>query len=261
MQAHIENLVKLQNVELDRARITKETRALPAEIAQAKAFLAAAEHAAAEISATLSREEAARTRLELEVADHRQKTARFRTQLDSVKNPTQADAIEHEIQFESEEADRLENEELASLERTESSEAALVTARAQVEFLTVALDKTRARVGLHLHELDAQLAALNAEREALRPLIDPAQLNVFDRLTASRGTALACANNQRCSGCRMDIRPQIWNQLREGQLLSCDSCGRLLYWDPAMAPAPEEPRPELVPGAGRAPRKPRPVKD
>jgi hypothetical protein len=55
----------------------------------------------------------------------------------------------------------------------------------------------------------------------------------------------------------MGIRPQTWNQLRAGELLSCDSCSRILYWDPTMTPAPEEPRPKLIPGAGRAPRKPK----
>jgi hypothetical protein len=35
----------------------------------------------------------------------------------------------------------------------------------------------------------------------------------------------------------MGVRPQTWNQLREGELLTCDSCSRLLYWDPSMAPA------------------------
>jgi predicted nucleic acid-binding Zn-ribbon protein len=35
MQALIENLVKLQAIELERARITQETRALPAELAEA----------------------------------------------------------------------------------------------------------------------------------------------------------------------------------------------------------------------------------
>ena len=37
----------------------------------------------------------------------------------------------------------------------------------------------------------------------------------------------------------MGVRPQTWNQLREGELLTCDSCFRLLYWDPSMAPAPD----------------------
>jgi predicted nucleic acid-binding Zn-ribbon protein len=257
MQELIENLVKLQAVELERSRVARETRALPAEVAEAEAALASAQHAAAEGAAALSREESLRIRLEREIADHRQKAARFRNQLDSVKTPEQAQAIEHEIQFAQTEADRLENEEFTSLERTEVGEGVLAQARLLVETLSAALDKTRARIAQHQQEFAAQLDAMNAERETLRPLIEPEWLNRFDRLQASRGTGLARVDNQQCLGCRMGVRPQTWNQLREGQLLTCDSCSRILYWDPAMVPAPKAPQPAPVPGAGRAPRKSR----
>ena len=249
MQAHIENLVKLQEVDLERARITLAARALPAEIAQAEAVLAKAQHQAAEASDALSREETLRTRLEREIVGHRQKTARFRTQLDTVKTPEQAAAIEHEITFESAEADRLENEEFTSLERTEAQEAALAAARAEVEDQSVALDRIRARVTQRQQEFRIQLATLNAERETLRQAIEPDLLVRYDHLTASRGTGMARVENQQCTGCRMGVRPQTWNQLREGELLNCDSCGRLLYWDPAMAPAPKEPQPVHTPAA------------
>jgi predicted nucleic acid-binding Zn-ribbon protein len=259
MQALIENLVKLQAVELERARLAQETRALPAELVLAQSALTAAQRQAADASGALSREETLRTRLEREIAEHRQKATRFRTQLDSVTTPAQAAAIEHEINFASSEADRLENEEFSSLERTEAQESVLAQARAQVEILSTALEKTRERIAARQREFKAQLETLNAEREALRPLIDPEWLTRFDRITTSRGTGLASAANQQCAGCRMGVRPQTWNQLREGELIPCDSCGRILYWDPAMAPAPKTPQPEPVPGAGRAPRKSNPA--
>ena len=254
MQPHIENLVKLQAVDLERARIALAVRALPAEVTQAAAELAAAERKAAETSAALSQEDSLRTRLEREIAGHRQKASRFRTQLDSVTTPAQAEAMEHEIKFADAEIERLDNQAFASLEQTEALEATLAALRGQVESLASALDKTRARAALRQQEYDGELSTLAIQRETVRQAIGPEWLPRYDRLSGSRGTGLARSENQQCTGCRMGVRPQTWNQLREGELLTCDSCGRLLYWDPAMEPAPATP-PDPKVSSGRAVRK------
>lgn len=257
MQPYIEQLVKLQALDLDRARVTREAAALPGEIARAEAALSAVEKRSSDASAALGREETLRARIERDIGQHKQKAARFRAQLDTVKTPEQAEAIEHEMQFAAAGIERLENEEYASLERTETLESELAQARAQVEQLSATLESVRSGTAQRQQELRAELDALDRDRQALRNEISPDWLNRFDRLAAGRGTAIARAENQQCTACSMGIRPQTWNQLREGDLINCDSCGRLLYWDTAIAPAPKEPRADVAPGQGRAIRKPR----
>ncbi len=256
MEALIENLVKLQEVELERARLSQAIRALPAEVKQAETLLAQAQQGAATACGELEREERLREKMEREAEAHRKKAAHFRAQQDAVTTTAQAEAIEHELRFAEQEIERLENEEYASLERSEAQESALAAARAHVESRAEDLEETRTNVEVRRQELTQSLDRCGAEREELRKQIDSDWLMRFDRIATNRGTGIARAENQQCTGCRMGLRPQMWNQLREGELMNCDSCGRLIYWDDRMTPAPKAPQAEKSTSDGHAIRRP-----
>jgi predicted nucleic acid-binding Zn-ribbon protein len=162
--------------------------------------------------------------------------------MDMAQNAAQASALEHEIAFAETEITRLEDRELASMEATERLEVERAKALELAAKLRETVGLIRARVGEQDLEYREQLAHYKTEREALRAEVfafdDGARLAHFDRIAGSKGTGIAKAAGQQCSGCRMGIRPQVWNQLRDGAVLPCESCSRILYYDPAMTPDP-----------------------
>jgi predicted nucleic acid-binding Zn-ribbon protein len=149
----------------------------------------------------------------------------------------QVTAFEHEIGFAQAEIGRLEDAELESMERTEALESQRAVADEAVEDATKTLERERLRA-LEVIALDkAALAEVDKKRAALRPEIGEAALSNYDRIAKGKGTGLAEALNQKCMACQMMLRPQRWNDLRdrsnEDEIMTCESCGRLLYYDPA----------------------------
>jgi uncharacterized protein len=84
-----------------------------------------------------------------------------------------------------------------------------------------------------LRALEADLAIVRAERESLARDIPRDLLTQYHRLLKGRG-GLAVAvvgSNGICSGCRLSLTPQRFNELRQSsQILTCEGCGRILYY-------------------------------
>jgi predicted nucleic acid-binding Zn-ribbon protein len=237
MHPDLEKMIVLQGFDLEARRLTEEMASLPKKVASLAADHEAAKRQLASTVDGLAKEEALRRRQELDVKDHQQKAARLRKQMDVVTTTAQAAALEHEISFAENEVTRLEDAELESMERTEQLEAAKLTAEETVSNLALAHAAESARAAEALERDRALLADLNAKRTELRPQIGENSLSVYDRVAKSRGTALAEGVDHKCSACQMMVRPQRWNDLRDRSndevMLTCESCGRLLYWDPA----------------------------
>ena len=235
MHPDLEKLIVLQGFDLEAARLGEEIASLPKRLAELAARVDAAD---AELKATaqkLAKEETLRRKLELEIKDRQQKAARLRKQTDVVTTTAQANALEHEIAFAESEVRRLEDEELESMERSEQLEAAKTDAEETLATTerNHAAESTRASEALE--QARATLGDVEAQRAALRPEIGEDALSKYDRIVKAKGTGLAEGVDQKCSACQMLVRPQKWNDLRDRSnetMMTCESCGRLLYWDP-----------------------------
>jgi len=237
MHPDLEKMIVLQGFDVEARRLTEEIAELPKRVARLAADQDQAKKQLAAVVTDLAKEEALRRRQELDVKDHQQKAARLRKQMDVVTTTAQASALEHEITFAETEVSHLEDAELESMERTEQLDAAKITAEETVANLAQAHSTESARAAEAIKRDRGLLAEINAKRDELRPQIGENSLSIYDRVKKSRGTALAEGVDQKCSACQMMVRPQRWNDLRDRSnneaMLTCETCGRLLYWDPA----------------------------
>lgn len=238
MDSELEKLVRLQELDKRIAQLNLAIAALPARLQSSEKKLEAQKRLLAEAEKAALAEEVRRRRLESELKDRQHKLTKIREQSSSVKTNEQFHALQHEIGFVEAEIQKIEDEELASMVESESLERQRAQARAGLaaEAESVAEEQQRARIESAQHQ--EELDVLAKERSLLRQGADAELLTQYDRIAnSSRKTALARASGQRCMACQMALRPQYWNQVRDGALLNCESCGRMLYFDPRLESA------------------------
>lgn len=87
-------------------------------------------------------------------------------------------------------------------------------------------------------EVDRELAEAIRDREALeeqrKPIlaeVEPGLLSKYKRIRTHKGTgpAVVPLRGEICSGCNMNVRPQIINEVLGGKIRACSQCGRLLF--------------------------------
>jgi uncharacterized protein len=237
MHPDLEKLIVLQAHDLEAKRLRDEMTALPKHVAALVAKAGATQGQRAVIVDLIAKEEALRRRQESDVRDQQVKIERLRKHMDLATTTVQVTAFEHEIAFAQTEVSRLEDAEIESMERSEGLEAQRRLADEAVTDANATLERERIRAAETIAQDKTLLAEVEEKRKAVRAEIDESALSNYDRISKAKGTAVAEALNQKCTACQMMVRPQRWNDLRDRgndeTMMTCESCGRLLYYDPA----------------------------
>jgi predicted nucleic acid-binding Zn-ribbon protein len=234
MLLEIENLLRLQDAD-------KEIRRLQDEIAELPKRVATIEHKLADTKAGLERaqtavkaDEAARRKYDTAITDLRSKISKYRDQSLDVKTNEQYKALLHEIQFAEKEIAATEDKILELMVNADARDKEVKAAQAELKAEAAEIEKEKIEARQRTAEDEKQLTEWRGKRDQMRAGVNEDLLRHYERVSKFRGTGISEVLDHKCMGCQVMLRPQTYNDVRTGQqTVLCDSCQRVLYFNPA----------------------------
>jgi predicted nucleic acid-binding Zn-ribbon protein len=229
--------IRLQDIDNRLAELTREIATLPVHIAEIEKKLVSHERKLEADHAALTANQKERKKCEGDIQVQEQKISKLKDQMLQAKTNDQYRAFQNEIDFCQKEIRKAEDRILELMGESEpldknvkAAEVALKAEKAQVE-----AEKQQARERTAVDQNAA--AELQSERAGVVKQMTPAIYQRYEKVRkARRGIAVAEAIDGRCSVCNMGLRPQFFQELKRGdQVMSCESCLRMLYYNPPVA--------------------------
>ncbi len=162
-----------------------------------------------------------------------EKIKKFQAQLYTLKSNKEYQAMEMEIKGAKADKSVLEEEILGLFDAVDEAKKkcakekeALAAEEKKFKENVLAVDK-------HIVELQENISVSNERRKEFLPNLDPKIVSQYEKLLRNRdGVGLVPVRNGSCSGCNMDLPPQVINEIQaNNKLIFCESCARILYWN------------------------------
>jgi hypothetical protein len=255
MLPDIEKLLELQVADKEIRKLQEEVAALPKRVAVIEQKLAGTKAHLEKARAAAKGDEANRKKFEANIKDLQGKISKYRDQSLDVKTNEQYKAIMNEIQFAESEVRMNEDRILEVMVNVDARDKEVKAAEALLKAETAEIEREKEEARRVTAEDQKKLSEWNAKRDGLRHGISEDVLRQYERVAKFRGTGLAEVREQKCMGCQVMLRPQTYNEVRNGEkVMVCESCSRVYYFNPANEVKPEQ---EVVTVTGRKRARPK----
>lgn len=184
-------------------------------------------------SAQLRQAKSRQKELELELGSLTEKLKRSEQRLYSgaVRNPKELTDLEHEVAALARRGGGLEDELLEAMMEAEDALAAYAGAEEQLQAAEQSWQEREAALAAERDSLQASLRAQLARRETLVGRIDRTALAAYDNVSRRRpNPTVALLHDGLCQACGVRASGDVFRGARAGELVYCDSCGRILLF-------------------------------
>ncbi len=230
MPTELEQLLAVQAKDLDIRELQRKVDHLGSRQAQYRKQLdqLAARNRKRHDELEAKRVEAKRLSSEVDHLDEhiRNQEKKLENEIVSLK---EMEAIKSSLDHGHQRIDQLEEQALALMDEVETEAEQL-----RVEDESFAKRKAQFDSEIAKAEAEAQaqrdrIDATRAERDALWAELPARLQRVYDRLQGMVDDPLAPLRGGECGGCKLQVGSQLVDQVRQGALVHCEHCSRLLY--------------------------------
>jgi len=144
-------------------------------------------------------------------------------------NPKELSSLQAEAEDFLKKRRGLEDKDLELMESAEAIKGNIAATTRELAAVETQRAEMQKNLGAELSQIQTHHAALTQEKNELLPQIAPALLAIYKNIRLRRGTAVARIEAGTCRGCRITVSNAELQQAKSGDIVKCNSCGRILY--------------------------------
>ncbi len=226
-------LVELQKYDLRMMEIHDLRRKIPDRVHAAEAPLREAAQLLKETTLALDALSKERRTHEKDLEVHEAQVDKMKSRLSELKTNKEYQAHLFEIDLANKKRGDFEDKILVSMEKIDQLQRTAKEAEEKVKTLEAAFAQEKRVLDEQDRVLAAELAELEARYGKAAAQVDKTLLERYTEIKARRkDQALAAVRGGICSGCRLQIPPQLIAQVKRSEDLHvCPYCRRMLYWE------------------------------
>ena len=231
LKKKFDNLVKLQEVEIEKASVQARLGGFPRLSADLDARLKASEGAVTVEADRLSDIQQAYRVQEADAKVIQTRIVKSEEKLRSVKTNKEYQSSLKEIDDLKRSLSAVEDRMIAYLDEMDQVAVTVATKKDEVKLLFREIEEEKEQIRQSALSAQKHLDRLNDARAKIITVIEPDLLKIYETVKQnSGGVAIAVVKNAVCQGCHVNLPPQMFHDLLHfDKLLVCPHCERLIY--------------------------------
>lgn len=233
MQVWLDNLLKLQSVDMDLASLKKKITAIPLvskglsqDVVKIVEDVKAAKLALQQLEKELNK-------TEMNASTQEQLAFKLKAQSAAVKKADEYQAMLTEMKHAEEKAEALETQGIELMmaidEKTEANATLVADKKEEIS----EIETKQANLKVKLVEFTAEVEKLTLDRPKFAERLDEKVLSSYERVRRSKKdltpTVVSLKENGSCSGCHLKNSPEIKLDIMKGQVVHCQNCSAILF--------------------------------